>query len=153
MSDHDDSPQLSPEAAVLGSILKSLEAIAAMANRIEAIAARNPPDWQMPLAAYKFPWWQRIGAKVLDADGHGPTSVSWCGHIYVRRTGDNPKYGAAIWFSRGSGQEPDGGVAYVKLITFKDGTAATPLPEYVVRALSQSSSHGTKKATNPAQGG
>ncbi|MEM1278591.1 MAG: single-stranded DNA-binding protein [Cyanobacteria bacterium P01_H01_bin.152] len=102
-----------------------------MANRLEAIASQTPPNWQLPLKFYRGNWCDRIAATALENDEHGPTKVLWCGHCYTRRTGENPKYGAAIWFSRSVGNGD-----YGRLITFSDTSPASPLPEYVRRALS-----------------
>lgn len=103
---------------------------------MKAVASTNPPNWQRPLKAYKSFDWSKIGATVLAADRHGATKVAWCGHTYIRRAGENKKFGVAIWFSRGNGRGEDGEASYVRLITFKTGEAqAEPLPDYVVRAL------------------
>jgi hypothetical protein len=103
---------------------------------LKAIAAANPPNWQRPLKQYKTFDWSKIGAVVTNQDQVGATHVIWCGHTYVRRSGENKKYGAAIWFSRGNGKGEDGEAAYVRLITFRDNESKVePLPDYVIRAL------------------
>jgi hypothetical protein len=102
-----------------------------MSNRLEAIAAQNAPDWQLPLKAYKSQWPDRIGAIVLESDDHGPSKVVWCGHTYTRRTGA-PKYGPQIWFSRGLGNDE-----YARLITFGDTSPAEALPAHVLKELSK----------------
>jgi hypothetical protein len=102
---------------------------------LKAIASQNPPAWQRPLRTYSKFEWSKIGASVVTKDEHGATSVSWCGHIYVRRSGDNRRYGASIWFSRSAGKGDDDEPQYLRLITFKDGAKAEPLPEYVANAL------------------
>jgi hypothetical protein len=105
-----------------------------MSNRLEAIASQHAPDWQLPLYAYliteRANWPDRIGAAVLHSDQHGPTKVVWCGHTYTRRTGNDRKYGTAIWFSRGIGNKQ-----YARLITFSDSAHAEALPAYVIEAL------------------
>jgi hypothetical protein len=65
---------------------------------LKAIAASNPPNWQMPLKSYPNFDWSKIGASVIGKDHHGATAVRWAGHTYTRRCGENKKYGAAIWF-------------------------------------------------------
>lgn len=104
---------------------------------LKAIAAANPPNWQKPLKAYPSFKWDSIGAIVLDSDRHGATKVSWCGHLYTRRAGENKKYGAAIWFSRGNGKTEDGETNYIRLITFRiiPRIEIEGLPEYVIRAM------------------
>ena len=99
-------------------------------QRLEAIAAQTPPDWQLPLAAYTSAWPERIAAKVIATDADGVAKVVWCGHTYTRRTGSDKKKGTAIWFSRSTGQNE-----YGRLITFTDTYPAEPLPEYVKLAL------------------
>jgi hypothetical protein len=102
---------------------------------LKAIASQNPPNWQRPLKAYINFDWSKIGATVLSSDAHGATKVVWCGHIYTRRSGENKKFGAAIWFSRAGGKGEGDETNYLKLISFKDGADAESLPDYVVRAL------------------
>ncbi len=102
---------------------------------LKAIAGSNPPAWQRPLRAYSGFDWAKIGAGVIERDDNGATKVLWCGHIYTRRSGENRKYGAAIWFSRATGKNEDDENTYVKLITFKDSAPAEPLPDYVSREL------------------
>jgi hypothetical protein len=111
----------------------NLEVAAAM----KAIAASNPPNWIRSLKSYRNGWVAAIGANVIDKDEFGPTVVSWCGHTYVRRCGENKKYGAAIWFSRPAGKSEAGEVTYVRLITFKKDIMpkAEPLPDYIKQAL------------------
>lgn len=102
-----------------------------------ACAAATPPNWKRPLSAYKNGWVKAIGAYEVTRDQHGPSVIFWMGHHYTRRCGSNPKYGAAIWFSRATGKGEDGETAYARLITFEDGAApaAEPLPAYVVEKL------------------
>ena len=104
---------------------------------LRVLAAANPPNWRRPLKAYKNGWAEAIAATVIASDQHGPTLVAWMGHTYTRRCGTNPKYGAAIWFSRATGKDSEGETAYARLITFEDGPppAAEPLPAYVVERL------------------
>lgn len=103
---------------------------------LKAIAASRPPNWQRPLRLYKTFDWTKIGATVTNKYQHGATHVAWCGHTYTRRSGENKKYGAAIWFSRASGKGEDGETSYLRLITFRDSDSeAEALPDYVVRAL------------------
>lgn len=110
------------------NVFLNVEAVAA----IKAIAANNPPNWTRPLSSYMSKWPEAIGAKILASDEYGVTVVCWCGHIYLRRTGNN-KYGAAIWFSRCTGKDVNGDNQYVRLITFKEKAVphAEPLPDYV----------------------
>ena len=117
--------------ATIRATLKQIE-LATM-----AIAASNPPNWKRPLSAYKNGWVEAIGAYVVAADADGPSVIFWMGHHYCRRCGSNPKYGAAIWYSRSLGKGEDGESTYARLITFADGLAPTaePLPDYVRRAL------------------
>lgn len=117
--------------AELSRILKNIE-LAMMAT-----AAAKPPNWKRPLAAYKNGWVTAIAAYEIARDDYGPSVVFWMGHHYVRRCGSNPKYGAAIWFSRAIGKSEDGETAYARLITFEDGPppAAEPLPAYVAQKL------------------
>lgn len=102
-----------------------------------AIAASNPPNWKRALSAYKNGWVEAIGAYAVATDADGPTVIWWMGHTYTRRCGSNPKYGAAIWYSRAMGKGEDGESTYARLITFADGPPPTaePLPDYVRRAL------------------
>lgn len=115
---------------------KTTEPMAEILVILKAIASQTPPSWQRSLKAYSTFDWSKIGATVVAKDGHGATKVSWCGHVYVRRAGNNPKYGASIWFSRSAGKGEDDETQYLRLITFKDTADAEPLPEYVARALS-----------------
>ena len=105
---------------------------------LRVIASQNAPDWQRPLSHYKSDWLTAIGAKAIARDECGPTSVVWNGHIYIRRSGDNRKYGAAVWFSRAVGSDENGSTQYARLITFKDLAKAEPLPDYVINALHSS---------------
>lgn len=111
----------------------SLEAMAAL----KAIAASSPPNWVRPLSDYQNGWVHKIGAILIASDNYGPTVVLWCGHFYIRRTGSNKQYGAAIWFSRAAGKDSDGDNNYLRLITFKEKAVphAEPLPEYVIAKL------------------
>lgn len=104
-----------------------------------AIASTNPPNWRRPLAAYKNGWVQQIGASEISRDACGPTVVAWMGHCYVRRAGENKKFGTAIWFSRSMGKNEAGETNYARLITFADGHTPTaePLPDYVAQALAK----------------
>jgi hypothetical protein len=111
--------------------------IKTLCNRLDAIASQTPPDWKLPLAYYKYNWSAKVGATVIDSDGHGPSQVSWAGHTYTRRSGAG-KYGAAIWFSRSIGKDDNGETEYGRLITFKDQAPAEPLEHGVVDALSRS---------------
>jgi DdrB-like protein len=119
-----------------------------LAPLIKAIAACHPPNWQQPLKAYSNFDWGKIGAKALEHDRHGATKVLWAGHIYLRRAGENKKYGAALWFSRPNGKGEGDEATYVRLISFKDKTAldsdVEPIPEYVARLLPS-----TKPQTQP----
>lgn len=102
---------------------------------LRAIASQTPPSWQRPLKDYTKFDWSKIAATVVSSDAHGATKVSWCGHIYTRRSGENKKFGAAIWFSRPNGKGEGDETNYLKLITFKNTANAEPLPDYVVQAL------------------
>jgi hypothetical protein len=104
-----------------------------------AVASVNPPNWRRPLAAYRNGWVQQIGGSVVSSDNHGPTVVAWMGHSYTRRAGSNPKYGAAIWFSRPMGKNEADEPQYARLITFSNKATPTaePLPDYVTQALAQ----------------
>ena len=102
---------------------------------LKSIAGNNPPSWQRPLKNYKDFDWAKIGATAISHDEHGATKVVWCGHVYTRRSGENRKYGAAIWFSRANGKGEGDETNYLKLITFKDSAEAESLPDYVVRSL------------------
>jgi DdrB-like protein len=103
---------------------------------LRVIASQSPPNWQRPLKDYRKFDWSKIGAIVIDTDTHGATKVSWCGHLYTRRSGENKKFGAAIWFSRSNGKSEGDETTYLKLITFKNSASAEPLPSYVIQALS-----------------
>lgn len=100
---------------------------------LRVLAGQNPPNWQRSLKAYRNFDWAQIGATVVQSDEHGATLVAWMGHIYTRRSGENKKYGAAVWFSRANGSTDDGETAYARLITFKALPKAEPLPDYVTR--------------------
>lgn len=104
---------------------------------LRVLAAAHPPNWKRPLKAYKNGWVEAIAAQEIARDDHGPTVIAWMGHTYTRRCGSNPKYGAAIWFSRAVGKDSEGETAYTRLITFEDTPppAAEPLPAYVVERL------------------
>lgn len=104
-----------------------------------AVASVNPPNWRRPLEAYLGDWPKAISAWVVSRDRSGPTVIYWMGHHYIRRCGQNPKYGAAIWFSRSMGRNEAGESQYARLITFSDAPppSAEPLPDYVVQALSR----------------
>lgn len=118
------------ETAAPHPLTELLELVRGMSNRLEAIAAQTPPDWQLPLAAYRSAWPDRIAAKVIATDADGIAKVVWCGHTYTRRTGSDKKKGTAIWYSRSTGPNE-----YGRLITFADTFPAEPLPEYVKLAL------------------
>lgn len=100
---------------------------------LKAIASSNPPNWTKQLSQYKSNWPEAIDATVIDSDQDGPTVVAWAGHAYIRRSSENKKYGAAIWFSRADGRDESGEANYVRLITFREKAVprAEPLPEYV----------------------
>ena len=102
-----------------------------------ATAAANPPNWKRPLSAYKNGWVKAIGAYEVAKDQHGPTLIFWMGHHYLRRSSENKKYGAAIWFSRAIGKDEAGNNEYARLITFNDDPTpvAEPLPASVVDKL------------------
>lgn len=111
-----------------------LEDLSEIKVMLRAIASQAPPNWQRSLKAYPKFDWAAIGATVVRSDDHGATVVQWCGHAYIRRAGENKKFGACIWFSRAIGKDGDEAV-YGRLITFKDLSHAEPLPAYVVNAL------------------
>jgi DdrB-like protein len=112
------------------------EAIQKLTILLKAIASTNPPNWVKPLKAYPNFDWSVIGATVHTHDEYGAASVAWCGHLYIRRCGQNRKYGAAIWFSRGNGKDDDGEINYLRLITFRNvEIKAEPLPDYVAKSL------------------
>lgn len=129
-SKRNSTEQAQAEATAAHPLTELLTLVRQMSNRLEAIASQTPPDWQLPLKAYKADWPSRIGASVIGSDGDGVAQVIWCGHIYTRRTGSNAQYGAAIWFSRKLDAEQ-----YGRLITFQDASPAQPLPSYVAQAL------------------
>jgi len=104
---------------------------------LKVLAGANPPNWQRPLKTYKDFDWTKIGATVVSHDAHGATKVVWCGHVYTRRSGENRKFGATIWFSRSTGKGDNDETHYLKLITFKDAADAETLPDYVVKCLKQ----------------
>jgi hypothetical protein len=102
---------------------------------LKVIAGQNPPNWQRSLKSYTNFDWSKIGAAIVSKDQHGATKVVWCGHVYTRRSGENKKFGAAIWFSRANGKSEADETSYAKLITFKDSAEAESLPDYVVQRL------------------
>ncbi|HEY9646853.1 MAG TPA: single-stranded DNA-binding protein [Chroococcidiopsis sp.] len=106
---------------------------------LKAIASTNPPNWQFPIKFYSKFKWERIGATIYATDQDGVSAVLWAGHVYIRRSGENKRYGAAIWFSRGAGKDDDGETNYVRLCTFRNGgeVSAEPLPDYVKRELTK----------------
>ncbi|MBU6230474.1 MAG: single-stranded DNA-binding protein [Cyanobacteria bacterium REEB459] len=125
----------SDTSALFGLLTETLKRIELA---MMALASQHPPNWRKPLSEYGGNWVSRIGAHEIKRDPYGPTVVWWMGHYYLRRCGSNPKYGAAIWFSRpvGSGEEGESG--YVRLITFSQESPPTgveSLPDYVVKAL------------------
>lgn len=111
------------------------ESLQEIALFLKVLASQNPPNWQRPLKAYSAFDWSKIGATVVSKDAHGATKVAWCGHLFTRRSGENKKFGAAIWFSRANGKGEGDETSYLKLITFKDSAGAEPLPDYVIRQL------------------
>jgi len=112
------------------------ETLKELLSILKAIASCQPPNWQRPLKHYAKFDWAKIGATTVSSDSHGATKVVWCGHIYTRRSGENKKFGAAIWFSRANGKGDDDETSYLKLISFKDTAEAEPLPDYVRLRLS-----------------
>ena len=128
-------------AATMEGLSSQIQSLTESMKRIEtaqlAIASQHPPNWKRPLASYQNGWPDAINAFVVANDEWGPTAVSWMGHIYTRRCGENKKYGAAIWFSRSTGKGEDGEVGYARLITFSDDAKpeASTMPEYVCNAL------------------
>lgn len=132
-------------AELMTGLTIALEGINESLKRIEtaqlAIASQHPPNWKRPLASYQNGWPAAINAFIVAEDDLGPTVVSWMGHTYTRRCGENKKYGAAIWFSRSVGKDEDGSTRYARLITFSsDSTAqAEPLPQYVREELTKRS--------------
>lgn len=129
-------------AASLEELIAAITCLDERVKRIEtaliAIASRNAPNWKRPLSAYTNGWPQAIDAYVLSSDQHGPTAVSWMGRVFTRRSGENKKYGAAIWFSAPNGKDAEGNVNYERLITFSSTEFnAEDLPQYVEVALSK----------------
>lgn len=104
---------------------------------LKSVAGQHPPDWHRPLGDYLIDWPKAIGAGIIAADAEGPTHIMHCGHIYQRRFGTNPKWGAAIWYSRSIGADDKGATQYARLITFRDPSPADPLPSYLRGALSK----------------
>ena len=111
------------------------EILKELAMLLKVVASQNPPNWQRSLKSYSTFDWSKIGGTVVSQDRHGATKVVWCGHIYTRRSGENKKFGAAIWFSRANGKSEGDETNYLKLITFKDSAEAEPLPDYVAQRL------------------
>ena len=102
---------------------------------LEALAqasAPAEPNYRYPLAEYGRFDWSSINAQVIAHDRSGATAVQWSGHTWTRRSGDG-KFGKAIWFSRPNGQDEEGAI-YLRLVTFKDLSAAEPLSASVTAA-------------------
>lgn len=110
-------------------VLQQLKAqtglMAMMKATLDAMANDNAPaspNYRRQLAEYPNFDWQAIGATVSQSDDHGASEVEWRGHRFTRRSGSG-KYGEAIWFSRPTGSDDNGGTSYARLITFKDNDA------------------------------
>ena len=102
-------------SALFGLLTETLKR---MELAMMAMASHHPPNWRKPLSDYGGNWVSRVGAHEIKRDPYGPTVIWWMGHYYLRRCGSNPKYGAAIWFSRRVSQGEEGESGYVRLITF-----------------------------------
>ncbi|QSJ14151.1 hypothetical protein JYQ62_19630 [Nostoc sp. UHCC 0702] len=108
-----------------------------IADALERIAPATPkaPNYQYPIEAFPNFDWESINASVEKKDQYGAAVVIWGGQIWVRRSPAN-KYGAAIWFSRASGQNEQGDVSYERLITFKPrNVSVEPIPEKVISLI------------------
>lgn len=106
--------------------LDALNAVLSVATEnlqlIVSYMAPEEPNLRRPLEHYWGFNWASIGAEVITSDSKGAMTVLWNGHMFNRRYGkEEDKYGEAIWFSRGEGDN-----IYKKLITFRD--LATPEP-------------------------
>ncbi|MFN6460805.1 MAG: single-stranded DNA-binding protein [Nostoc sp. DedVER02] len=108
-----------------------------IADALERIAPLTPkgPDYQYPIEAFPNFDWESIGAVVVQQDQYGAGVVSWGAKDWVRRSPAN-KYGAAIWFSRATGQDDKGETTYERLITFKPrNTSVEPIPPKVANLI------------------
>ena len=114
----------------------ALEAIHATLQAIRlSLMQDHIPNYQYDLSAFPGFDWNVIGAQVTERDRYGVSSVSWAGHIYLRRSPQN-KFGDDIWFSRCTGKGEKGENVYQRLITFTyQLRSAEPVPERVMRHL------------------
>lgn len=124
------------DSELLISINHYLESIA---NSLELLANKDlktkGPNYRYTLAEYWTFDWSSIKAEVIERDNDGPTRVRQNGDIYFRRAPSN-KFDPAIWYSRASGHDEDGGALYLTLITFRDyKNEAEALPDKVRNAM------------------
>lgn len=102
-----------------------LERIATSLERMAPDA--GAPNLQKPIDEFRGFDWGSIGAKVVQADQYGPAIVEWGGKQFTRRSPQN-KFGAAIWFSRSTGdKDSEGRTIYERLISFKVLEGADPV--------------------------
>lgn len=120
------------DAEIFKQWLKTQERQAAalerMAIALERLAPEaGAPNLQKPIAEFKGFDWSTIGASVVQRDQYGAAVVEWGGKQFTRRSPDN-KFGAAIWFSRSTGEKDEQGRnQYERLITFKVLHEAEPI--------------------------
>jgi hypothetical protein len=93
-------------------------------------------DMVRPLGEYSGFDWRSIGAQPIGHDPDGVTHVLFNGNVYMRRTGNNPNFKPAVWYSRGAGRdELTGQVNYEKLISFEELPQAERITEPTRKVL------------------
>lgn len=104
---------------------EQFNALAALLTDIAQSLGRMAPEpyFERPLSDYSPEFnWNSIGAYVVESDRDGATRIARNDLIYYRRRGNNEDFGAAVWFSRPTGEKPAEGekAVYHVLIKFRD---------------------------------
>jgi hypothetical protein len=112
---------------------KVLTQLKNISDSLAQLAASNrpaEPNYRFPFKDFFNFDWGRIGAKVIQSDEYGPSTVEWNGHAnWTRRyAGETRTRKASVWFSRAAAAEDaESGVQWYTLITFRDMAAAEPM--------------------------
>lgn len=123
----------------MDAIVAELHTLNLTLNRLlEALQAQQTdatgPNLRRSLDDYPGFVWASIGAEIIAADADGPTILRYQGQEWKRRT--HPKFGQDIWYSRATGRDEQGNVAFARLITFGgEDDPVEPLPEKLRRRL------------------
>jgi hypothetical protein len=132
---------------LIRQLTRIADSLERMANGGEPTAA---PDLRAPIEDFLSYDWEAIGATVVNSDREGPSTVEYLGKLWTRRSGNNPDFGPAIWFSRSTGKDEKGQNQYACLIKFQQVRKAKALPENAAELAAKGALANKPAASIPA---